>query len=135
MPRPAALLLTGRGGFGFSTSNQGFQFYRERGSTQILVCLCVLVRWGLRLTYAPVFEGVFVFACVILASELQCCWSSIRALADASKAGMSSQSSRKVSCGSVCYVSLWELSKKRGCFTCQWAKLQIELSTKSGKNS
>lgn len=84
MPWPAVALLTGRGVFGFSLSNQGNQFYWEQGSVQIPVR--VLVAQVCCLTYAPRSSS----ACVSVISEshsaalrsLLHCWDLIRVLAD-----------------------------------------------------
>lgn len=43
MPWPVVVLMTRQGVFGLSWSNQGHQSYRENGSVQILLSLCVSV--------------------------------------------------------------------------------------------
>lgn len=86
MPWPAVVLMTGRGVFGFSLSNQGPRFYWEGGSAQILVCVCAPLR---RLTYAPAWVH-YVSVCVSHVSESNCaaprsllrCRDLIRVLAD-----------------------------------------------------
>lgn len=62
VPRPAVVLMTGRGVFGLRLSNRGRLFCRERGSAQILV--------GFAVSHMRTLGECFVFVQTGLSSEV-----------------------------------------------------------------